>query len=117
MRNQPKYNFLKNTKYAFDGLVSALKTETSFRIEVGILIILIGVLSNIDISNIEKLILLITYFFILIMELINSAIENTVDLVTKDIHPLAKNAKDIGAAAVMMSILIHLISWIIVLIL
>ena len=49
------------------------------------------------------------------MELINSAIENIVDLCTKDIHPLAKNAKDIGSTAVMFSIILHIICWVFIL--
>ena len=52
---------------------------------------------------------------VLIVELINSAIENVVDLVTKEIHPLAKNAKDIGSTAVMFCIGLHVIIWIVVL--
>jgi len=62
-----------------------------------------------------KLILLVTAFLVLIVELLNSAVENVVDLVTKDIHPLAKSAKDIGATAVMFSIVLHISCWVIVL--
>ncbi|WP_419671681.1 diacylglycerol kinase [Aliarcobacter butzleri] len=60
--------------------------------------------SYIDTSITNKLILLVTGILVLIIELVNSAIENVVDLVTKEIHPLAKNAKDIGSTAVMFSI-------------
>jgi diacylglycerol kinase (ATP) len=59
-----------------------------------------------------KLTLIITYFLILIVELINSAIENVVDLNTTSFHPLAKNAKDIGATAVLFSIILHIICWV-----
>jgi diacylglycerol kinase (ATP) len=70
----------------------------------------------IDISITNKLILLISGILVLIVELINSAIENVVDLVTKEIEPLAKSAKDIGSSAVMFSIILHISCWIIILI-
>jgi diacylglycerol kinase (ATP) len=58
----------------------------------------------------QQVILFCTYFLILIVELINASIENVVDLVTNEIQPLAKNA-DIGATAVMFSIILHTICW------
>jgi diacylglycerol kinase (ATP) len=51
----------------------------------------------------------------MIVELLNSAVENVVDLVTTDIHPLAKSAKDIGATAVLFSVLLHLACWVMIL--
>lgn len=63
----------------------------------------------------NKLILFVTGILVLIVELINSAIENVVDLVTKEIHPLAKSAKDLGSTAVMFTISLHLICWLFVL--
>lgn len=113
-RNKQKYNFFKNSKYAVDGLVCAFKTETSFKIEMFLALVLMATLFYIDIAIISKLILFTTYFLILIVELLNSAIENIVDLITNDIHPLAKNAKDIGATAVMFSIILHIICWIVI---
>jgi diacylglycerol kinase (ATP) len=62
----------------------------------------------------HKALLFATYMLVMIVELLNSAIENVVDLVTTDIHPLAKNAKDIGATAVMFSIGLHVSCWVIV---
>ena len=63
--------------------------------------------------NEEKTILLVTLFFTLIVELLNSAIENVVDIATMEYHLLAKNAKDMGAGAVFMSIFLHIVCWII----
>lgn len=103
MNNKPKYSLFKNTRYALDGLSHALRTESSFKL-VLICAIFIGIYF-IDVSITHKLILLITGMFILIVELINLAIENVVDLVTKEIHPLAKAAKDIASTAVMFSII------------
>jgi diacylglycerol kinase (ATP) len=50
-------------------------------------------------------------FIVLIAELLNSAVENAVDMVTKEFHPLAKAAKDIGATAVLFSVVLHLLIW------
>ncbi|PHR70388.1 MAG: diacylglycerol kinase [Arcobacter sp.] len=114
MNNKPDYNFFKNTKYAIDGFVHAFKTEKSFKIELFLSIFIMSAIIYIDVSLFLKLILLITGILILIVELINSAIENVVDLVTKEKHPLAKTAKDIGATAVMFTIILHVISWVVV---
>ena len=109
--NKPKYHLFKNSQYAIEGFIHAYKTETSFKLE---LLIAIFIIPSIFFTPFElwmKMILLVTYFLIMIVELLNSAVENVVDLVTKDIHPLAKSAKDIGATAVMFSIILHVSCW------
>ena len=116
MNNKPKYHLFKNTKYALDGFIHAIKTESSFRLELLCAVFIIAGILYIDASITNKLILLITGILVLIIELVNSAIENTVDLVTKEHHPLAKNAKDIGSTAVMFSIILHSVCWIVILI-
>ena len=115
MQNKPKYNLFKNTKYALDGLIIAIKTESSFKLELFCAIFIIAGILYIDTTLTNKLILLVTGILVLIVELINSAIENVVDLVTKEIHPLAKSAKDLGSTAVMFTISLHLICWLFVL--
>ena len=114
MNNKPKYHLFKNTKYALDGLIYAFKTESSFKLELLSALIILPAIYMIDSSLESKLILLVTAFLVLIVELLNSAVENVVDLVTQDIHPLAKSAKDIGATAVMFSIFLHLMCWIVI---
>lgn len=116
MNNKPKYGLFKNTKYAMDGLIHVLKTESSFRLELFAAIFVLISILIIDVGITSKFILLVTGILVLIVELINSAIENVVDLVTQDIHPLAKASKDIGSAAVMFSIILHFSCWILVLI-
>ena len=111
MNNKLRYHLLKNTKYALKGLVHVVKTESSFKLELFCAIFIFAGIIFIDVSLSFKLILLITGFLVLIVELINSAIENTVDLIIKDIHPFAKAAKDIGSTAVMFSIIPHLLCW------
>ena len=116
MNNKPKYHIFKNTKYALEGLFHALKTESSFRLELLCAIFIVAGIFYIDTSVTNKLILLVTGILVLIIELVNSAIDNIVDLVTKEIHPHAKKAKDIGSTAVMFTIGLHMVCWLIILI-
>ena len=111
MNNKPKYTLFKNASYAWDGLVHAIKTETSFKIELAIAVLFFPLVYVMPFEFIYKLALVITYFIIMIAELLNSAVENVVDLVTTEIHPLAKSAKDIGATAVLFSVILHLLCW------
>ncbi len=112
MRNQPKYHLFKNARYALEGLMSALLGEMSFRIEV-ILFFLFSLLFWIlPLHTSSKAILQASLFIPLIVELLNSAIERVVDLATKEKHQLAKEAKDMGAAAVLLSLFLTLFIWI-----
>ena len=115
MNNKPQYSLYSNTKYAIDGLVHALKTEMSFKIELLLFLLVIGFILIFDFTMLEKFMIIVTAVLVLIVELLNSAIENVVDLVTKDIKPLAKSAKDIGATAVLFSIILHISIWLLIL--
>ncbi len=111
MRNQPKYNFFKNTSYALKGMKDLIKTETSFKIELILIIILIPFLLFVDINLSNKILMFITLMIILLAESINSAIERVVDLVTLEHHEMAGRAKDVGSTIVFISIFIFLITW------
>ena len=114
MNNKPKYTLFKNASYALDGLVHAIKNETSFKLELLIALIVFPAIYLLPFELIYKLVLVITYFMIMIAELLNSAVENVVDLVTTDIHPLAKAAKDIGATAVLFTVILHILCWVVI---
>jgi len=112
VRNQPKYNFFKNTSYALKGLKDIILTENSFKIELVIVLILIPFLFIIDVVLIEKLIMFISLMGMLIAEAINSAIERTVDLVTLEHHKMAGRAKDVGSSIVFLSIFVFVVVWV-----
>jgi len=114
INNKPKYTLIKNASYAIDGFLHAFKSETSFKLELLIALIVFPLIYFMPFELIYKLVLLITYFMIMIAELLNSAVENVVDLVTKELHPLAKSAKDIGAAAVLFTVILHIVCWLII---
>ena len=109
MRNQPKYNFFKNTSYALKGLIDLIKTETSFKIELIITLILLPVIFIIDATLTNKALLFISLMGMMLAEATNSAIERVVDLVTMEHHDMAGRAKDVGSAVVFLSIFIFLI--------
>ncbi|CZE46383.1 diacylglycerol kinase [Campylobacter geochelonis] len=111
MRNQPKYNFFKNTNYAISGLCEIVKNESSFKIELVIIAILSVCSLFLKLSVALHIILIVSLLLVLLTECLNSAIERCVDLTTTQIHPLAKAAKDAGSAAVFISICITVISW------
>lgn len=116
MRNQPKYDFFKNTSYALKGLIDLIKTETSFRIELIITLILLPVIFIIDATLTNKALLFISLMGMMLAEAINSAIERVVDLVTLEHHDMAGRAKDVGSAVVFLSIFIFVVTWSIILI-
>jgi diacylglycerol kinase (ATP) len=115
MNNKPHYSIFKNGRYALEGFVHAFKRETSFKLELFFTMPLLIAIYLSPFALSAKMILLITLVLIMIVELLNSAIENVVDLVTKEIHPLAKAAKDVGATAVLFALLLHLACWVIIL--
>jgi len=116
LRNQPKYNFFKNTSYALSGLKDLVQTETSFKIELVLAMILLPVIVFIDASLIHKALMFISLMGMLMAEATNSAIERVVDLVTLDHHHMAGRAKDVGSTIVFLSIFIFVATWAIVLI-
>lgn len=99
------------TGIALQGLRAALVHEDAFRQEVLIAAIAIPValLSNAD--SMAKVLLVSSIFLVLIVELINSALEAAVDHTSLERHPLAKRAKDIASAAVFISIVNALATW------
>lgn len=111
MRNQPKYNFFKNTIYALKGLKDLIKTETSFKIELSAAIVLTVVIIFIDTILSYKLLMFISLMGMLIAESINSAIERVVDLVTLEHNEMAGRAKDVGSSIVFLSIAVFAITW------
>ena len=116
MRNQPKYNFFKNTSYAVNGLKDLIKTETSFKIELIITIILLPEIIFVDATLTNKALMFISLMGMILAETINSAIERVVDLVTLEHHHMAGRAKDVGSAIVFLSIFIFVVTWSIILI-
>lgn len=100
--------------YSLSGFKVAFAKEDAFRQEVFLSIILVTVAVYISNSSIELVLLIGSTLLVPIIELLNSAIEATVDRVSLDKHPLAKRAKDIGSAAVFLSLINLIATWLII---
>jgi len=111
VRNQPKYHFFKNTTYALQGMKDVIAHETSFKIELAIAVILLPLLLILDLELLYKLLMFMSLMGMLLAEVINSAIERVVDLVTLEHHEMAGRAKDVGSAIVFLSIMVFVIVW------
>jgi len=111
VRNQPKYHFFKNTTYALQGMKDVIAHETSFKIELLIAAMLLPVLLLVDLALLYKLVMFMSLMGMLLAEVINSAIERVVDLVTLEHHEMAGRAKDVGSAIVFLSIMVFVIVW------
>lgn len=92
----------KSFKYAYEGLKYAFKYEQNILVHflATILVIIVGIFFKISMT--EWLVLTLIIGLVIATELINTSIEATIDLVTKEVHPLAKVAKDTAAAAVLI---------------
>jgi undecaprenol kinase len=101
-RDNSMQNFIKSFRYAFEGIIHAVKTERNFKFHLiaAVIVITTGLLS--DLTYTEWFIILVLIGGVLSLELLNSAIERVVNLVTMERMPLAKQAKDLAAGAVLI---------------
>lgn len=91
--------------YSLAGLSAVWKSEEAFRLECFIGIVLIPLGFWLGDSGLERAILIFPVILVLIVELLNTAVEVVVDRIGTAYHPLSKRAKDIGSAAVFLSLL------------
>ena len=98
--------FIKSFKYAFEGIFTGIKEEQNMKIHISIMILVIVFGIMLKISKIEWIICIALFGLVISMELINTAIENTVDLITKENNQQAKIAKDVAAGAVLVSAIV-----------
>lgn len=106
---------LRATRHACDGLRCTWRREAAFRQEVLAVAALLPVAGLVRVSAVERAALLAVLALVLIVELLNTAIEAIVDLASPGRHPLAGAAKDAGAAAVMLALLLAGGVWAVVL--
>lgn len=97
--------------YTLAGLKTAWRYEHAFRQEAILVMIGVVIALVLRVSLYERLLLIGVLLLVLIVELLNSAIEAVVDRVSLERHPLSKNAKDLGSAAVFMSLALVVITW------
>lgn len=97
--------------YSLQGLGAAWKFEAAFRQEVIMALLLIPAAFWLASSHIELVLLIVSVFWVLIAELINSSVEAVVDRTGSEVHELSGRAKDIGSAVVLLSLVLLSIVW------
>ena len=102
--------------YSINGIRAAYRLEDAFRQEVALAAVMIPAALLLPVAATGRALLLASVILVLIVELLNSAIEAAVDRISLDNHELAKVAKDIGSAAVMLSLVCMTMVWVVVLV-
>lgn len=97
--------------YSRDGLAAAWKNEAAFREEILLASIAMPLAIYLGKTGVERALMLGSILLILIVEILNSAIEAVVDKASPEMHELAKRAKDMGSAAVLFSLINAAIIW------
>jgi diacylglycerol kinase (ATP) len=101
MKTRP--SIIQSFNYAIEGVIHVLRTQRNMRIHfaIAVAVLVIGVAAGV--SRVELIVLLLSITFVLVSEMINTAIEGTIDAATTSFDPMAKLAKDIAAGAVLIS--------------
>lgn len=98
-----KRSFLSSFKFATEGIRYAVTTQVNMKVHVIVAVIVISAATCLHVSSVDWLFLLLAITLVMMAELFNTAIEAVVDLVSLEIHPLAKAAKDTAAGAVLLT--------------
>ncbi len=106
---------LKATVYSWQGLKASYKNEEAFRQELMLALVLIPLGLYLGEGGVEKVVLVVSVLLLLLVEVLNSAIEAVVDRFGGEQHELSGRAKDMGSAAVFIAISIVVLTWMLVL--
>jgi diacylglycerol kinase (ATP) len=96
-------SLLESFNYAFEGVIHVLRTQRNMRIHFLIAVAVLAVAVVVGVTRFELIALLLAIAFVLIAEMINTAIEHTIDVATTSFDPMAKLGKDIAAGAVLIA--------------
>ena len=105
------HRILNAAGYSWAGLCAAYKHESAFRQELGLAVLLVPLALYLGKTGVERALMLGALLLVLIVELLNSAIEATVDRISLEHHLLIKRAKDMGSAAVLLALLNAMLVW------
>jgi diacylglycerol kinase (ATP) len=101
--SQRSGSLLDSFNYAFEGIIHVLRTQRNMRIHFAIAVVVLVAAIFADVTKLELIALLLAIAFVLIAEMINSALEAAIDVATTTFDPMAKLAKDIAAGAVLIA--------------
>ncbi|PIJ48418.1 diacylglycerol kinase [Erwinia sp. OLTSP20] len=106
---------VKAAGYSWQGLRAAWQYEAAFRQEVVAVVIATVIACWLDVDALSRVMLIGSVVLVIIVETLNSALEAVVDRIGREIHPLAGRAKDLGSAAVLLTMLLALFVWLMLL--
>jgi len=112
MANPHLQHLFDSTKHSLAGLASAWRSECAFRHEVFVFAVLVLVLWFTNTPLSKCLLVLGAWLFVMLIELLNSALEEAFDLVTKEYNPHVKRGKDMASAAIFIALIINIFVWI-----
>ena len=108
-------NFLSSVRYSIEGFMAALRHEPSFREDLIFAVLLVPLAIILPVNAVSTALMIASLILILIVELLNSAIEWIIDYLRPEQHPLAKRIKDMASAAVFLSYINCIVVWTIML--
>jgi diacylglycerol kinase (ATP) len=97
--------------YSLSGLALAYRHESAFRQEIVLALVLIPAACVLPVAGVERVLLIGSVMLVLVVELLNSSVEAAVDRIGFDTHRLSKRAKDLGSAAVLLTLGMLLLTW------
>jgi len=103
---------VKAVGYSWQGLRAAWQHEAAFRQEATAAIVAIVIACWLDVDTVARILMIGSVVLVIVVEILNSAIEAVVDRIGQERHPLAGRAKDMGSAAVLLAIILALFVWI-----
>jgi diacylglycerol kinase (ATP) len=101
-------------RYSIAGFRHASRHEAAFQQEVLVTLLLVPAALLLPVPTLDRLILVLSMLFVIVVELLNSAIEATVDRISAERHPLAAQAKDMGSAAVLLALVMSALCWVVI---
>jgi diacylglycerol kinase (ATP) len=114
-QTNPLFHLVAACTYSWKGITAAIRHEHAFRQELMVAIVALPLGLYLGNGMVEKLVLAGSWLVVMIVELLNSALEAVVDLVSPDYNKLAGQAKDLGSAAVLLAIVLAALCWIMIL--
>jgi diacylglycerol kinase (ATP) len=108
-------NFVESVRFAVEGFAAAFRHEPSFREDLLFAVCLVPFAIILPVNAVSTAVMIASLILILVVELLNSAIEGIIDYLRPERHPLAKRIKDMASAAVFLSYVNCIVVWVIVL--
>lgn len=111
-KSQHGFKRLRNAiRYSCQGLKAAFQTEPAFKEELLLAAIMIPLACFLDVTQVERILLIASVLLVLVVELLNSAVEAAIDRISSEQHELSGRAKDLGSAAVMVTMFVTGYVW------